>query len=240
MDFDQGYLPANIQADIIAHALREDPNEACGYVVHGRYVPVDNVHEDPKFFFRVRPEVDLTMRKAGATTFVHSHPGGPFGPSRADMEKQIKARMPWTLCATTPDKRGFVASWGEGVPVAPLIGRPFIHGIWDCYGLIRDWYKLERKIVLGEMPRDHLWWHRGQDLYVENFEKFGFRKVPLVEARRGDCFIVKVESTTYNHAGVYLGEGLILHHMSGLNSVRVPVEEYINLIKGGLIVRYGS
>lgn len=31
--------------------------------------------------------------------------------------------------------------------IKPLKGRPFVHGIWDCYAIVRDWYRLERELT---------------------------------------------------------------------------------------------
>ena len=50
----------------------------------------------------------------------------------------------------------------------PLLERPFIHGSWDCYGLIRDWYLQERGISLPDFPREDNWWTRGVTLYVRH------------------------------------------------------------------------
>ncbi|PXV60652.1 NlpC/P60 family protein [Dyella jiangningensis] len=107
---------------------------------------------------------------------------------------------------------------------APLVGRSFHHGVLDCYTLVRDFYARELGIELPDFARPDGWWDDGHSrLYMDNFRAAGFEPVPegaLLE--RGDIILMAIRSgnDTPNHAGVYLGDSQMLHHMYGRLSSR--------------------
>jgi len=121
--------------------------------------------------------------------------------------------------------------WGDQLPKAPLLGRPFVHGIWDCYSLVRDWHASEHGIIIPEYPRAHLWWrpedgYEGGNMYEEGFVEAGFKRVIRSSPLPGDCFICRLKSPVLNHAGVYLGNDTILHHPGGSLSLRSPASRW--------------
>jgi cell wall-associated NlpC family hydrolase len=104
--------------------------------------------------------------------------------------------------------------------VAPLIGRPFCFGSLDCYGLVRDWYKSERSVMLPNFERRDRFWLRGENLFLDNFERAGFVSVALTDAKEGDVILQQIASPIPNHCGVLLGDGTLLHHSQGRLSSR--------------------
>jgi hypothetical protein len=93
-------------------------------------------------------------------------------------------------------------------------GRPFLHGIFDCYTLVRDYYKRNFDIYLPtNIQRDWEWWNKGQNLYVENAKDCSFEEAE--DIKKYDILVMKINSPVPNHAAIYLGEGKILHHMAG-------------------------
>lgn len=236
----QGWLSADLENAILEHARREAPKECCGYVVGDEYIPVTNVAENPEIEFRVEAKEAAPLLASGRVrTFVHSHPGGPFGPSKLDMEKQLQTRLPWTLAVIDKLGVGYVMSWGAGVPKLPLIGRPFVHGIWDCYECVRDHFA-PKGIVLPPWPRSHLWWAKGDNLYADNFATYGFVPVALRDLRADDVILMQYDAPVLNHAAVYLGDGRILHHLADKLSAREPAEVYTSFIKAGTAIRYAK
>jgi cell wall-associated NlpC family hydrolase len=113
--------------------------------------------------------------------------------------------------------------WFELSPkgyVAPLVGREWSHGVLDCYSIVRDWYAQERGLSLPDFQRFDEWWRRGENLYVDNFGAAGFAVVEPDDLLVGDVFLMQVHSEVPNHAAIYLGDGLILHHLQGRLSSR--------------------
>ena len=93
-------------------------------------------------------------------------------------------------------------------------GRPFIHGIFDCYTLVRDYYKRNFNIFLPtNIQRDWEWWNKGENLYLENAKDCSFEEAE--DIKKHDVLLMKVNSPVPNHAAIYIGEGKILHHMAG-------------------------
>ena len=209
------------RAAAIEHAKAEHPREACGLAVirRGRetYLPCRNIAVGTDNF-AIHPEDYAAADEWGDIVAVfHSHPDASSEPSQADRVACEESGLPWFI-VSLPDEQ-----WSELYPIgykAPLIGRQWSHGVLDCYSLVRDWLKEERDIVLPNFERHDAWWERGENLYVENFAKCGFVEIPESELRWGDCLLMKIRSPVPNHAAVYLGHDIILHHFHNRLSTR--------------------
>ena len=85
-------IPAQVRAELEAHAAREAPNEACGLVVlkdgvAERYVAGRNVSASPyRFELDVDPEVWFLEDEGYDLAVFHSHLSSPPHPSRTDVE----------------------------------------------------------------------------------------------------------------------------------------------------------
>jgi cell wall-associated NlpC family hydrolase len=215
------------------HAKAEYPKESCGVIKNGVYIPLVNRAENPKEEFDFDPAV---LTEEGIQAIVHSHPDGPDHPSRADMEQQMATGLLWGLVCTDGKETTPPWWWGPGVETPPLIGREFRHGPvgsdgkGDCYALVRDWYKINMGLELPEYPRDNQWWDTGEDMYRANFAASGFEPISLERIQIGDGILAHVLSNVPNHAGVYVGNGLILHHLPNRLSREEPLMRWKNLI----------
>lgn len=222
------------QAAIAEHALKEFPNESCGLIIDGVYVPVPNGSPTPRSNFKMlAADYRRATSKGGIVqACIHSHPHQldekpQYGPSADDMRAQISAGIVFGIVVTDGEFVTETMLWGDQLPMQPLLGRRFMHGVADCYTLIRDVYRAgaERCAVehqidwplapvkLPEVPRDDDWWKSGGNLYLDHFEKFGFARISLSEVRPGDTFLIKLRSDTINHGGVMTSDGRILHHL---------------------------
>lgn len=212
---------------MIAHALEEMPRESCGVIVDGEYVRCKNVHANPESGFRLDSvQWARLWASGGVQAIVHSHPNGVQYPNSHDMREQIDFGIPYGIVPCREDKTngtrgaGKVFFFGDGVPRAPLVGRGFRHGVTDCYGLIRDWYLIERGITLPEVPRDWGWWNEkrgpGLDLYLDTYSAAGFKSAGRrASLEVGDIVLIQSpDSPVVNHAGIYVGGGIndFLHH----------------------------
>lgn len=192
------------------HAEREFPKESVGFIINGVYEPQENLSENPHDEFLCKFLIDSKIEAV-----IHSHPSGNSEPSADDMRGQMSMAIPWGIVPVTKDGAGEVLWFGDQVEKKPLLGRNFVNGVWDCYSLIRDFYKMELGIDIMDFPRDREWWESGQNLYVENFQKAGFKPIDPKELRRGDVILAKIRSRIVNHGGVYLGDGKWMHHLYG-------------------------
>lgn len=158
---------------------------------------------------------------------VHSHPDATSRPSARDLAMCEATGLPW-----------HILSWPEGdlrtiTPIGhtSLLGRPFVHGAWDCWQVCADWYQREWGLEFTSVAREDGWWEvrDGPSLYEEITPTLGFHQVD--QPQRGDLIIMSVGRTSHpNHAGIYLGgdpslpgEGVevfglgpfLLHHLYG-------------------------
>ncbi|MCB8889922.1 Mov34/MPN/PAD-1 family protein [Vreelandella malpeensis] len=215
--------------EIRAAALEAYPLEAVWLITADGCRQVPNVADDPAATFRVASRDMAAAQAAGLLAVVHSHPDYPDCPSEADMRGQQTSGMPWGIVATDGEQTTPIRWWGvEGAERAPLVGRGFVHGIHDCYGLIRDYYAEELDVVLPDVPRSWEWWLAGQDLYQDGFAAAGFRRISAEEARPGDMWLAQLRSPVPSHGGVLLEHGLALHHPCGRFAVdpsRLSVRE---------------
>jgi cell wall-associated NlpC family hydrolase len=215
---------------IAAQALAGYPLECVWLITGAGCRQVDNVAGDPRATFRIARADMLQAQAEGLLAVVHSHPDTPDRPSAADMRGQLATGVPWGIIATDGAVCTPITWWGDGVPVPPLVGRGFRHGVTDCYSIIRDYYRLERGVTLPEYPRDWEWWEQGGNLYQQGFAAAGFVPIAGSQAAPGDVWIAQLRSPVPNHGGVLLERGLALHHPSSHQPVdpsRLSVREPI-------------
>ena len=206
--------------ELLAHAERDYPREACGViaVVKGRqrYIPCRNIAEQNEHFVIHTTDYMEADEAGEIVAIVHSHCNQSAAPSQADRVSCEQSGLPWVIVAwPTGDVQQITPSGYQ----ANLVGREFSHGVLDCYALVRDYYRESLGLNLANYPRADQWWLKGMDLYLQHFAKEGF--VVVNDApRRHDAFLMQVASTVPNHAAVYLGDNLILHHVMGRLSSR--------------------
>jgi proteasome lid subunit RPN8/RPN11 len=215
-------LPQETIDDINRHAFMQYPQEACGLIMDDYFFPCDNIAVDPTKAFRISPEVFVEKTLvAKLQAVIHSHcvdpnkpnNGDPRWASSADMDGWMASNVPWGIVAT--NGRDDVSSilWYDDNEIAPLEGRDFIHGFHDCYSIVRDYFRTQLNIELGNYSRQMDWWDNGQDLYSENFAKEGFVEIPMSQVRTNDVCLFRVRSPVINHAAVVTGDNQILHHL---------------------------
>lgn len=190
------------------------PNEAaCVLLQNKELVKLSNLSENPEenFLCELDPEIFTS-----AIGVIHTHPDADIRPSELDCKNQIELGIPSGIMSVSVDDTSKSHWFGDHLLDKPLIGRPFVHVIYDCYSLVRSYFWQEKGVLLNDYPRDDNWWNSGEDLYESNFKKEGFLEVDTAKGIEvGDCFLMKVHSKVVNHAAVYLGENKILHHLHG-------------------------
>lgn len=207
--------------DIMLHAADEAPRECCGLVVKDKhegtaYIFMDNVHEDPENHFRFDKEAYLAaMQEYDVIAVIHSHPGDGATTIASDADK--------SACSHAGLPFGIV-SWPEGdfAVIYPdtdrsLLGRPFVLGSDDCYGLVMEWHR-QQGVELMDFRKPYPWWEQGEELFSpDNFKAAGFYPSEPVA---GAMIVAQVLAPVANHCGVLLGDGQVLHHLYGRLSGR--------------------
>lgn len=161
------------------------------------------------------------------------------------MVGQARTGVPWVIAVMT--SQGSVIADFE-FPVSldePLEGLGFRQGVRDCYTHIRKWYWQNRGVELLEFPRDPTWWEKGATLYLDGFEKAGFRKLTREESYIDGKLTLEVGDVglwsfmtqkTINHGAVYTGGKLLTHHLPNRLGRSEPVERWASRIQ--LWLRY--
>ncbi|WP_277971741.1 C40 family peptidase [Pantoea agglomerans] len=231
-------ITEDLKAAILHHAKEAYPRECCGVVIMpaGRpvqYLPCRNIAEEPESDFAIHPEDYAAAEEMGQIIAVaHSHPDASTRPGETDRALCDLSGLAW-----------YIVSWPEGdfrvlLPRGelPLVGRPFVLGVYDCWGLIMSWYRQSLGIELPDHRVNYAWWEQGENLYMDNWYSTGFREFSG-PARAGDVVLMRVGSRVVNHAGVLLEDGMLLHHLYGHLSQRVVYDDNWRS-RTEIIVRY--
>lgn len=198
------------------HTALAYPREACGLVIVQRgverYIECRNIAIGAEHFVMHPEDYAAAETRGEILAVVHSHPDHPATPSIADRSACEASGLAW-----------HIMSWPDGDMVtieptgyrAPLVGRPFAHGVHDCYSLVRDWFLRERGVELPNVARRDGWWNAGENLYLDHYHAEGFRLIAsLSDIRVGDVILMTVaDALKPNHAAVYIGDGQMLHHL---------------------------
>lgn len=253
-------LTKQLKADIIAHALDCYPAECCGVIVGGKYIPCTNTAHDNEQFVLCPKDFARAESMGEIRAIVHSHPDGGVLPSDLDKLQIELHGVPWVIVAVSKQEWGDEPAFGVYEPCgyrSPLLGRNYIHGVQDCYAIVRDFYEREFGITINDYERSDAWWEDAnhESLYEKHFAKEGFVEVDKDNLQYGDVLLCRVGRTHHiNHALIWLGDNgalksettppaigntLILHHPYGRQSVReIYGKGWADRV--GLVVRHQS
>ena len=224
-----------IKSKVKEHALKEFPNECCGficvnYVGEVTVLPCENKAYNKKSRFVIDTNMYYEAAKLGhIAAFYHSHADEFVRPendkfSTADIDISNESGIPALLYVLPQD------TWHVHIPDSyehyKLIGRPFVWGIWDCYSVVRDFYRETYNWNLGFYfpPKTY---DRHTDFgYEKNFSKEGFEPIPLDELQYGDAILFKMAGSDHiNHSAVYLGGNKVLHQPINKTSNELILDE---------------
>lgn len=226
-------LTETIKTAILAHTIECFPAESCGLIVDNKYVPCRNISKHTDQFEIHHEDLAAAEDIGEIQAYVHSHPNASARASEIDLLQIELHQKPWIICAY-PDIE-FQVYEPSGYK-APLVGRNYIHGVQDCYSIVRDFYERELGINLIDFEREDAWWEHkeSKSLYLDGFGEAGF--IEVTDLQYGDVMLCRVGRTEHvNHAIIWLGDqtelkseqteacvgsSIILHHPYGRKSVR--------------------
>lgn len=231
-----------VDAAIMAHAGSDRRRETCGVVTEApragefAYHRLVNRAADPVRHFVIDPASLRDLPPVRAV--VHSHPEGPAWPSVDDMRQAQADSAAWGIVVPRGVADPGLFWFGDDI-LPSLAERGYRHGVTDCYALVRDWFRTHHGLTLIDRPRAWEWWDDGDDIYTAHFAESGFARLPGdAVPRRGDVALAAVLGPVINHALVYLGQGLVLHHLAGRRGYdparlprREPVERWRRYIR---------
>lgn len=210
-----------VKDKIIAHATEQAPKECCGLLVISngkqKYIPCKNLGVGTDNFVLDPIDYDKADTAGEIVAVIHSHPNMSAKPSQADLVACEASGLPWFILGYPSMVWEYLEPNGY---VAPLVGRQWTHGILDCYSIIKDWYMQEQCIELPDFERFDEWWLKGQNLYLDNILKVGFKPINQDQLQKGDVILMAIGSSVPNHGALYLGDGIILHHIQNRLSTR--------------------
>lgn len=206
------------------HAVKEYPLESCGLVIKDEYIPCENIAKEPINDFKIDTKLYIKNNK-NIEAIIHSHNNYPHA-SKKDMIQQIATNVPWGIINVVKGLPVDVFFWGDSLPKQDLIGRPFINGVYDCFNLAQDYYLINKGILLPMIPHDENFYEKNENLFTDNFKEAGFIEIEKKDLQAGDAILSSIISKINNHCGIYIGNGLILHHLFNRLSRTEPLSRW--------------
>lgn len=205
----------NWREDAMRHAKDEAPREACGLLVRiegvEAYIPCRNLAKSSDHFILSPDDYAAAEDYAEVVAIIHSHPATPPEPSQADLISCEASGLPWHVCNPNTETWGFCEPSGHQ---APLVGRDWVWGITDCWTLCRDWLR-EHGLEVRDWERPATPEQFEQNPFFDDrWSETGFYELKEDDDyAAGDLLLMCIRSQRPNHIAIYIGDGLILHHL---------------------------
>ena len=211
------------------------PQEACGIVKNGLFIPIHNVSESPTETFSFSPADSFDHLDADA--IVHSHTANKFTddprtPSFEDMQGAENTGKPWGIVHCDGENVTDILWFNEPTVTVSLIGRDYIAGVYDCFTLMRDYYRINYGTVSSIYPRPPDWQTWNPTFMEASIRAYGFTDKALNAPRTvGDVVLLAINSDYINHIGVVLENDGFLHHMYNRKSTVDTLSKWNKFIR---------
>lgn len=234
-----------ILKSIKKHALETSPEECCGLLLkqgeRTSVYPTKNAStHDRRFTFSIDVLDMLEAHKQGAVIgYYHSHntPVDSAIFSETDIHNVRIHKLISVLYNTCSNQFYFL----DDAKQLNYLGRQFKLGSSDCFALVREYYQRELGLNITDYFRDSRWFLRDPDLWTAHLDEHGgivvhkgndFDESVL---RVHDLILIKgQEMQNPSHGGVYIGNGMLLHHpykaLSTIEPLCGTLQENVKLI----------
>lgn len=232
--------------EIQKHAIAEYERgefECCGFVLNdGTILNAENVaathamtseqdpaeeHPDnPKSYFVADPETSAKAERSGYVAIYHSHANGNGDFTDSDGAQCKKSGVPWVLYDVHHNAWNYLDPSGD----APYLGRRFCWGVYDCYSLIRDYYRREFGIVWDDFVRPNFkdedgiffWQKPDFNMFEEHYATQDMEAiagdVSTTSVQKGDVLLMAMHGGNVNHIGVITEDGQFMHQLANKTS----------------------
>jgi hypothetical protein len=195
--------------DAKQHAIDVFPEESVGVIDNGVYHRLENKAEDKFNTFVI--DMREYIKYSNVQCIIHSHDDFPHA-SRDDQLSQQEIDKPFGIINLVNGSVKDVFFWGDSLPIQDLHGRPFYQGVYDCYALARDYYRI-KGLTLPYGVRDFMFWEQGEDIIMENIPRIPFYEVSPDTATEHDLILYSISGKYIDHCAVILKHGWVLHHL---------------------------
>lgn len=208
-------MNTRVKHEIIQLCEASPAEEKCGFILHdgstARFIECRNSSPTPAQSFQIEPGDYVAAKMQGHLLGVwHSHPvDAAF--SEADLHYAQATALPSYLY-NLPAK-----TWHEYIPPTyrpPLEGQPFVMGFFDCFGLVRNYYRQQLGIHINDYDRDESFIDLPSISILDHYmDEGGYRAVGTATLRKHDVLVFNVGRIMPQHFGVFVGNSRVMHHV---------------------------
>lgn len=199
--------------EIIKHCSKRKNEEMGGVVLNDNsFLPLDNIAEDKEnnFLFNLDG-----INYGDIKAIVHSHPNSDKFLSTIDRKHQVLTGLEWWIV-----KNDKIYKYPC---VKHLRARLFEYGKADCGTIVEDAFTLYG-LKLPVFERSSLSDDESQGKILKSLPLMGFERLTgeHIEMNVGDVIATSTGKDA-NHAMLYIGDEMVLHHVYGGLSKRSPI-----------------
>jgi proteasome lid subunit RPN8/RPN11 len=225
-------MNTQIKKEIIRLAEENPLEEICGFIYYTfdavKLFPCNNIESDKSRSFEISKNDYLNCLRLGKICGVyHSHALDDSAFTKDDIESADEIALPLYVYSLIDKK------FQEYIPknyILPLEGLPFIIGLFDCYEMMRIYFRQNYNIYPSDYDRDESYHNDHTDIIANNFEKEGFHKsLDTFCLTKNDVLVFSSNLARPQHFGVFLGNSKILDHKIG----RLSGISYLNMSNVG-------
>lgn len=230
----------NFKDEIISICEANPDKEVCGFVFVDnneiKVVECDNIHEDPKNFFKIKTDDYLFIKdKYELIASFHSHPSSEHILTEFDELNADELALPMYIYSL--QTKDFFVYKPNSCYNKELKGRMFVPDLYNCVSCAFDYYvqkfnlQCSKNINWAE-PKNI---KRGNELALEvccNLDRYLDVKIEEIdksELQVNDLIIIKTLRSAFYHYGILVNSNQIIHHaMHSVSSIVSLDDRWMN------------